>query len=144
MAIKEVKNIPCKMNNKKPSQAQMVRNDIKEAFDNHISKFELEGDYNYKTLGSLARAELERYFKLNIYRPAERKVELALAEKGYTDITIPWRGYVDGENAFAVHSVTCPDRKHVYVEINFDYISKFEETLMLATMRDPKNRRREV
>ena len=144
MSIKEVKNIPCKTNNKKPTQAQMVREDIKEAFDGRISKFELEGDYNYNTLGSLARTELARYFRANIYRPAERKIELALIEKGYIGSTVAWRGCMDGEKAITVHSVTCSDRKHVYVEIDFDYIDKFEETLMLKTMRDPKNRRREV
>lgn len=144
MAIKEVKNIPCKMNNKKPSQAQMVRDDIKEAFDNHISKFEFEGDYNYKTLGSLVRHELGRYFKRNVYLPTAREVELALANEGYTDVTVPIRNFDYGEDAITVHTVTCEDRKHVYVEIDFDYIDKFEETLMLATRRDPDNRRREV
>lgn len=141
MSIKAVKNIPCKMNNKKPTQAQMVRDDIKEAFDSRISKFEFEGDYNYTTLGSLARTELARYFRCNIYRPTERKVELALAEKGYMGITVACRDCMNGEQAITVHSVTCSDRKHVYVEIDFDYIDKFEETLMLKTMQDPKNRR---
>ena len=144
MAIKEVKNIPCKMTNRKPTQAQMVRDDIQEAFDKRISKFELDGDYNYKTLRGLVRCELEHYFTKQIYVPTVREVKNALSEEGHIDIQIPC-GFEHGEHrAFDVYGVTCEDRKHVYVQIYFNYIDNFKATLLRATKQVPSNRRREI
>ena len=143
MAIKEVKNIP-QARGKKSTQTQMVRDDIKEAFDRRISKFEFEGNYNYKTLASVARAQIHRYFVDNIYVPTVREVRNILSEEGYIDITIP-DGFSRGEHsAYEVYGVTGTDRKHVYVQIYFNYIDEFKDTLLRATKRIPSNRRREV
>lgn len=141
MAIKEVKNIP-QARGKKSTQTQMARNDIKEAFDRRISKFEFEGNYNYKTLSSVAREQIHRYFVDNIYVPTVREVKNILSEEGYTDIQIP-NGYSRGEHsAYEVYGVTGTDRKHVYVQIYFNYIDEFKDTLLRATKQ--ANRRREV
>lgn len=143
MAIKEVKNIP-QARGKKSTQTQMARNDIKEAFDKRISMFELEGNYNYKTLSSVVRAQMHHYFINNIYVPTVREVKNILSEEGYTNIQIP-DGFTRGEHsAYEVYGVTGTDRKHVYVKIYFDYIDDFKNTLLCATKRIPSNRRREV
>jgi len=62
MAIKSVDEIPETLQQKRESYRAMIRRDINEALDNHITRFEFEGDYNFKYLGQYAREEADRVF----------------------------------------------------------------------------------
>ena len=140
MAIKEVDYIPRSNGKKRMTFTQMVRDDINEAFDKHISKFEFVGEYNYKTLAPIVREQTRHFYTNKIYVPAERAVKLALLQEGYTEIKLPLTAYRDSERVFRVKSITGEDRIHVYVEIDFDYLQTYRETLLEETKLLSKKR----
>lgn len=142
MAIKPVENMP--MPRSKPtSQAQMVRNDLHEAFENRIEQFEFEGNYNYKTLGSLVRQEVRRYFWNNIALPARREVKKELqSEFTGEKIDFPNRGLYEEQGYVIVKTVTMDDRPHVFVKIFFGAIDAYKDNLLIDTrdlMNDKKD-----
>lgn len=58
--IKPVDEIPQSLASKRKSYREQIRNDIKEAMDKDIRKFEFVGDYKYKYLANYAREEARR------------------------------------------------------------------------------------
>lgn len=132
MAIKQVDFIPKK--NGKPSYSQLVYSDIKLAYEQHFSQFELVGDYNFNTLSSIANYQAEQFFRETIYNPVCDRIKSRLIDEGFTEICIPdgWKNY---KNYITVYGVTESDRKHVYVEIHFETIESLEERLYFASKR---------
>ena len=55
--IKPIDEIPKNQAEQRKSYRQQVREDIQEAIDNGIYKFEFIGDYNFKTLAGIATEE---------------------------------------------------------------------------------------
>ena len=132
MAIKKVDFIPSAYV-KAVSTRQKVRADLEEAINNRIPMFEFEGDYNYKTLGSYARDEADRLFREWVFYPAVESVKSTLGkELGRDDIECE-RLYREYKQVFKIHGVTQKDRVHVYVEIDFDFLDKYTDTLMRRT-----------
>ena len=143
MAIREVESIPCRRGGKANTFTKMAYNDIEEAFNKRISKFEFEGEYNYKTLASIAREQARRYFRSNIYVPTARKVKSTLAEEGFKEISVPWVGYDEGTNIIRIFSVKGDDRVHVYATIYFNTLDNFYEDLLIKA-REDSNKREKV
>ena len=142
MAVKPIENMP--MPRSKPtSQAQMVRDDLKEAFEKRISQFELEGEYNYKTLGTLVRQEIRNYFWSNISYPAVRAVKEELKDEfAGMRIVVPDRGFYEERGFVVVKTIKMEDRPHVFVKIYFDAIDNYKDKL-LADTRDLMRKRQE-
>lgn len=61
--IKPIDEIPQSVQSKAKSNRQKIRNDIQEALDHGISKFEFVGDYNFKYLHQYAREEADRFWR---------------------------------------------------------------------------------
>lgn len=61
--IKQIEEIPKSHAEKCKSNRQLIRDDIQEALDKNISKFEFIGDYNFKYLDQYAREEAERIWR---------------------------------------------------------------------------------
>lgn len=142
MAVKPIESMP--MPRSKPvTQAQMVRDDLKEAFEKRISQFELEGEYNYKTLGTLVRQEIRSYFWNNVFYPARCAVKEELKNE-FADmrIVVPDRGFYEDRGFAVVKTVTMEDRPHVFVKIYFDAIDNYKDKL-LADTRELMRKRQE-
>ena len=58
--IVPIDEIPKNMVEERKSYRERIRNDIQEAIDKGISKFEFVGDYNFKTLRGTAQEEADR------------------------------------------------------------------------------------
>ena len=58
--IRPVDEIPMNAADKRKSYREQIRNDIREAMDKGINKFEFVGDYKYKYLAQYAREEADR------------------------------------------------------------------------------------
>ena len=58
--IKAIEEIPKNETQKRESYRQRIRDDLQEALDKGIYKFEFVGDYNFKTLQNTAREEAEK------------------------------------------------------------------------------------
>ena len=133
MAIKEVEFIPNAYAKKGLTTKEQIEADFREAFDKHISKFEFEGNYNYKTLGQNARDVAEKIFRDSIYTPARDFVVNKLSQElGRNDITCE-HFYREYKFAIKISSVTQDDRIHVYAEIDYDYINDYKSTLEKRT-----------
>ena len=140
MAIKAVDSIP-RVRNTKMTFTQMALNDIKEAFDSRIEQFEFDGDYNYKTLAPIARQQASRYFSTQIYVPTVRKVKIALAEEGYTEIDVPSeREFRYGANIIHIFGVTCEDRVHVYGKIYLNTLDNFYDDILIRSREISKKK----
>lgn len=136
MSIKVVDEIPG-INNK-ISYNSMIRKDFEEAIENHINKFEFEGDYNYKTLAASARNQARTMFK-PIFRKTAREVEeIVGAELGRKIwVTSDW-DYRD--KYISIMSRKADDRIHVYAEIDYEFIENFKEILLADTRALEKRR----
>lgn len=58
--IRPVDEIPKNIQEKRKSYREQIRNDIREAIDKGIGKFEFVGDYKYKYLAQYAREEADK------------------------------------------------------------------------------------
>ena len=120
MSIKKVETIPVSKNIDRPSYRSMIRNDIQEAIDNRIDKFEFIGEYNYKYLQTYAKEEAQKWFR-KFARSVEISVIKDFKQKYNTDYC-----YIDiyqyQDKFIKIHKVTKEDRIHVYAEIDFDIL----------------------
>lgn len=140
--IKQLDDLPQQV--KKMSQRDYIREDLKEAKEKGIGKFELEGEcYNYNTLAATTREELQRMmdkewgslmkdFLQEHYKPYASE---------WRDWTAPKEGFCTREQFnqyccgvdirykaagtyYKVHSIKGEDRKHVYVEVDWEAPAK--------------------
>ena len=140
MAIKE--SIPRMLRNKE-TYTQMAMNDIREAVEKHIESFEFEGDYNYKTLASIARQQVSRFFREYIFLPAARNAKKILAEEGFVEISLPnERHFRYGENIVQIFGVTLEDRVHVYGKIYFNNLDNFYDDFLIKAREMSSKRKR--
>ncbi len=133
MAIKAVNEIPGE--NKKCSQRELIRQDIREAFEKSIEKFEFEGEsYKYDTLIINARETLKIWFHREIYFPAYKKAKEKLKEK----ITEPFWGPMAHEYDKKVYSLSkrkLSDRVHVYCSLNIEMLKNMEQVIYDDTLK---------
>jgi hypothetical protein len=137
MAIKVVKEIPKPVHEQKTpafSYTEKVLADITEAYENRISKFELIGYDNQTYLASCTHTLADKFAKKVVYTPVHSIVVAKLRDKfkrsygkavKYINVSMP----KSSEPAIKVSGVTVDGEKHVFVEINFDYIDNLETYL---------------
>lgn len=144
--IKPVDEIPQSLASKRKSYREQIRNDIQEALDKGIRKFEFVGDFNFKYLHQYAREEADRIWR-----------------KMFLDITLPhypeWKEKYKQEyiflnewnlrsyNPIKISSVKSekPGEKRVFCEIldrektAKELLAKCEEILAGHLKQDEKN-----
>lgn len=131
MSIKKIDDIPS--SSSYTNQRQIIRADIEQAITNRISKFEMEGDYNYKYLNSYVKEELKHYFMRKIYSPVARRVIAELKKKLERENVFVANSVEEFPNFAKVHRVKGEDRIHVFVEIDFDFADNLYPYLLDKT-----------
>lgn len=139
MSIKAVSEIPQTLQEKRTSYREMIRKDIQEAIDNHIERFEFEGDYNWKYLQNYAREEADVLWRKLIYYPVSKKVreEILKDRPGETYVSMP-SGYDYKGRWIKVRTKKGEDRIHVYAEIDFEFAEGFYELLKADAIKNLK------
>lgn len=128
MAIKPIDNIPDSPP-ASPSQRELVRSDVREAYKNHISQFEFEDDrYKYDTLITNARQALKQWFSREIYMLADKKAKTRLKEKIIEPFWTPM-AYDYDSKAYSLSKRKLDDRVHVYCTLNFDLLDNLEQII---------------
>ena len=119
MAIKPIDEIPLNTALQRKSYREQIREDIRSAIDQRISRFEFDGDYNWKYLAQYAREEADMIWR-------KTYAELIVAKKKTNGLN-DGRYYAGGTPSYklkgqyiAISSVKMPDRVHVYCQINFN------------------------
>ena len=130
MSIKVVKDIPQNLAEKRKSYREMIRNDIQEAIDNHIERFEFEGDYNWKYLAQYAREEADIIWRKTVYYDTAKKVRAELKKDRPGEMYIPIRSGYDYHGKYIkIRTKKGEDRIHVYGEIDYKFAEGFYELL---------------
>ena len=124
--IKPVDEIPMNITEQRKSYRTSVRNDIYEAIDKGILKFEFVGDYNFSTLQATAREEaesiiIERIRKWLNENPQYKQYVSYVYSKYYKFNKI--------KHAIRITSTkgTTPKERRVFCEINPDMEKPFKE-----------------
>lgn len=129
MAIKEIKAIP---REEKTTKKDMILNDVKEALDKGISKFEFVGDeYNYKHLCTYAKTVTWEWTK-QLIREDVRKV---MKNEGWKRmVSFIYAPKKDDPKYIHISSLKIGNETHVYCEIN----DGAYEWLLQKTLEDTK------
>ena len=128
MAIKPIDNIPDAAP-APPSQRELIRRDVREAYENHISQFEFEDDrYKYDTLINNARDALKQWFHREVYFLADKKAKERLKDKISGYFWTPM-AYEYDTKAYSLSKRKLDDRVHVYCTLNFDLLDHLEQTI---------------
>lgn len=115
MSIKPLDEIPLNTADKRQSYRAMIRKDIQTAIDQRISKFEFEGEYNWKYLAQYAREEADGIWR-NTWWDIMRKAKDENGIKGY----IGNPSYNKKYDYIRISSVKMEDRMHVYCQIDYE------------------------
>lgn len=115
MSIKPLDEIPMNTADKRRSYREMIRQDIQTAIDQRITKFEFEGDYNWKYLAQYAREEADGIWRSTWY-DIMRKAKEEHGIKGYMGNP----SYHQKRDYIRISSVKMEDRMHVYCQIDYD------------------------
>ena len=139
MAIKPVEEIPMNLTQKRESYRQQIRNDINEAIQKHIPRFEFEGDYNWKYLAQYAREEADLIWRNEWW-------DRLRAAKKANNLTVVMRhpSYHDKGKYIKISNVRMPDRNHVYCEIDFDAPERICRPLIEETIEEQKEREQKL
>ena len=146
--IREVSEIPKSTAEKRKNYRTMIRNDIQEAIEKGIDRFEFVGDYNFKCLAQYAREEARRVTDkmiLEAWRPLK---EQFAKENGIQYCGYPYspRCQLDPETMhIRIISVKSENPKQpfrVFCEINPDAIGKIIERHMDELIEREQNRRK--
>ena len=153
MSVKIVREIPKPLSKLKTGRPdnnyrERIRADIMEAYECKISKFELVG---YETaspsyIATLAREEAYTVCAKTIYPVARKAVKNILLKEEYPEdcIRVATPGRYDNNKIIKVHGVTLPDGvKHVFVEIDFNYLKGFKKELKERAVKDTRERMRQ-
>lgn len=118
--IKPIDEIPKNTVEKRKSYRQMIRNDIMEAIEKGIQKFEFVGDYNYKYLEQYAKEEANRVVRDLTLQWSEDHPEYK--EKCSYWFADYWRINKD-DGVIKISSVKgeTPDKRRVFCEIRRDF-----------------------
>lgn len=114
--IKPIDEIPQSIVEKRKNYREMIRQDITEAWEKGIRRFEFDGDYNYKYLAQYAREEVE-----GILRKKVRALHQERKKAGFDDLIIPyWHiSRVDNLPIYRVtsHKTEDKNRPRVFCEL---------------------------
>lgn len=116
--IKEIEEIPKTVQEKRISRREMIKQDIEEAINNSILKFELDGDYNYKYLAQYVREEADHVLDKKIRERWDMEERQPYeGDDGYRSYPKYYDRHIRNIKYIIVHNVKQPDRNHVYCEI---------------------------
>ena len=115
--IKPVDEIPLTVRGERMSRRQMLQNDIQEAIDKGISKFEFEGDYNYKYLANYAREEADHILDKILRERWEKEPRQPYEENEFRVYPKFWERHIRERKYIIIHNVKREDRYHVFCEI---------------------------
>lgn len=139
MAIKPVNDIPMTLQEKRRSYREMIRKDFQEAIDNHIERFEFEGDYNWKYLAQYAREEADLIWRKTIYNDTAKKVRAELLKDRPGETYISMRSGYDYHGKYIkIRTKKGEDRIHVYGEIDYKFAEGFYELLKADAIENLK------
>lgn len=114
--IKQVDEIPMNRKGKGVSYRRQITADIQQAIDSGITKFEFDGDYNWKYLAQYAREEAKTVLQ-NALTKAWAEVRKP-NDKGYIpDRPHYYERHIRDIQYIKIHNVKQTDRNHVYCEI---------------------------
>lgn len=133
--IKPVETIPMNATAKRQSYRGMIRGDIEDAIAQGITKFEFDGDYNWKYLAQYAREEADTIWRrafANIMREAGSKYGIKVSNY------LPC--YKDKGQYIKIHSVKMTDRIHVYCEIDPDAPMRICQPLIDEAIKEHEER----
>ena len=135
MAIKPIDVIPESENQKRRSYRERIREDLQRAIDQRITRFEFEGDYNYKYLAQYAREEAD-YIWRKAYRDemGRQLHKNKMEEERISRYPDHW---MKG-NYIKIRSVKMPDRIHVYGEIDAKYPEKICASILNQYIEEQK------
>lgn len=108
--IKQVDEIPKNQNEKRRSYRQQITDDIKEAIESGITKFEFDGDYNWKYLAQYAKEQADHVLELIL----RKKWAETHRNTGYPH---HYDRHIRDIKYIKIHNIKQPDRNHVYCEI---------------------------
>ena len=124
--IKPIDEIPKNQVEQRKSYRQQIREDIQEAIDKGIYKFEFAGDYNFKTLAGIAREEVRRISDKIVYNWSKNHPE-------YKERYEYWRiSSWEIEKAIGIIKISSikgetPEKRRVFCEIKPDMDSLIQE-----------------
>lgn len=138
MSIKPLDEIPLNTADKRQSYRAMIRQDIQTAIDQRITKFEFEGDYNWKYLTQYAREEADGIWRSTWY-DIMRKAKEEHGIKGCMGNP----SYHQKHDYIRISSVKMEDRMHVYCQIDYDAPERIcrpliEEAILEQKEKDAK------
>ena len=133
MAIKPIDEIPLNTLDKRKSQRENIRMDILEAIEKGVSKFEFDGDYNWKYLAQYAREEADmiwrkKYRDLILEAKRDYNIRLISSLPSY---------YLKGQY-IRIRSAKMPDRIHVYCEIDFEAPERITKPIIEQAIAEQK------
>ena len=139
MAIKPVEEIPMNKVQKQHSYRQHIRDDINEAIQKHISRFEFEGDYNWKYLAQYAREEADQ-----IWRNTWWEIMRSARMEHHIEIVMRLPSYAEKGKYISILNVKMPDRNHVYCQIDFEAPEKICRPLIEEAIAEQAARTHKV
>lgn len=134
MAIKEVSSIPGQ-SPAPPSQRELVRRDVEEAFAKGIAQFEFEGSgYRYETLAGNAKEAIRQWFRRTVFYPAQRRAKERLKERIREPFwcTDPWEYE---KRACRLTKRKLGDRTHVYCTLGIEMLRDMEQVIYDDTLK---------
>lgn len=135
MSIKPIDEIPLNTVDKRRSYREMIRQDIQTAIDQRITKFEFEGDYNWKYLAQYAREEADGIWRetwYDIMRKAKKEHDI----RGYMGNP----SYHQKHDYIRITSVKMEDRNHVYCQIDYDAPERICRPLIDEAIREQEEK----
>lgn len=139
MSIKAMKKIPQNLVEKRQSYREMIRKDIQEAIDNHIEKFEFEGDYNWRYLANYAREEADMIWRKDYLYPASKEARAILKKERPEETYFAMPSAFEMKGKFIkISSVKGEDRPHVYGTIDYGFLEGLVERLLEQTRENEK------
>lgn len=134
MAIKPIDEIPLNTLDKRKSQRENIRMDILEAIEKGVSKFEFDGDYNWKYLAQYAREEADQ-----IWRKKYHEITVEARQKyGLERMLSTYPDYKYKGEYIRIHTNKMADRIHVYCVIDFEAPERITKPIIEQAIAEQK------
>lgn len=133
--IKPIDEIPMNAQQSRKSYRDEIRNDIREAMEKGIDKFEFVGDYNYKYLHQYAREEADKIKRELFYKVTYENRERWKSQ--YPEASLPTFYDFHRNSQLEIFSVSSikgetVDKRRVFCRISMtadEYMKRLEELI---------------